>query len=63
MASPIQHTSLYQRLNEEAQRRREKAKSARPGIDRQQLLRQSRQAKNPSHIGEWLKSQGLREPT
>jgi hypothetical protein len=63
MQPPIQYTSLYQRLNEEAQRRRKKAKSARPGIDRQQLLRQSRQAKNASHIDEWLTSQRLREPT
>lgn len=49
-----QSTSLYQRLNEEAQRRRREAKSAQPGIERERHLRKARQAETASQIDEWL---------
>lgn len=58
-----QSTSLYQHLNEEAQRRRKMAKSAHPGIERERFLRKARQAENASDIDEWLSSPGLRAPT
>jgi hypothetical protein len=58
-----QSTSLYQRLNEEAQRRRKEAKNAQPGIEREQHLRKARQAETASHINEWLSSPGTRAPT
>jgi hypothetical protein len=58
-----QTTSLYQRLNEEAQRRRKDAKSVQSGIERNRHLRKARQAETASHIDEWLSSPGLRAPT
>jgi len=37
---PVKHsTSLYQRLNEEAQRRRKEARGTPPGIERERRLR------------------------
>ena len=59
---PVKHsTSLYQRLNEEAQRRRKEARGTPPGM-RERLLRKARQADNASQMTEWLSSRGLRAP-
>lgn len=60
---PVKHsTSLYQRLNEETQRRRKEAKGTPPGIERERLLRKARQADNASQMTEWLSPRGLRAP-
>jgi len=60
---PVKHsTSLYQRLNEEAQRRRKEARGTPPGIERERLLRKARQADNASQMTEWLSSRCLRAP-
>lgn len=60
---PVKYsTSLYQRLNEEAQRRRKEARGTPPGIERERLLRKARQADNASQMTEWLSSRGLRAP-
>ena len=56
---PVKHSaSLYQRLNEEAQRRRKEARGTPPGIERERLLRKARQADNASQMTEWLASRG-----
>jgi hypothetical protein len=57
-----QTQSLEERLAEEAQRLREAAKDAVPGIDREHLLRRARQCETGSHISEWLRSPGLKPP-
>jgi len=53
---------LDQRLTEEAQRLRKEAKGTPPGIDRERLIRQARQAETASHMQKWLSSPGLRPP-
>ena len=53
--------SLEERLAQEAQRLREKAKSL-PPVERQRLLRKARQAEAASHVNDWLNSP-LRPPT
>ena len=54
--------SLEGRLSEEAKRLREEAKLLPPGAVRETLLRRARQAETGSHMGEWLRSPGLRPP-
>jgi hypothetical protein len=54
-----QTLSLEERLSEEANRLREKARSLPPGADREALLRKARQAETGSHLSEWLQSPGL----
>ena len=50
-----QPVSLYQRLNEEAQRLRKGAKGSQPGIERERIIRKARQAETTSQMNEWLK--------
>lgn len=57
-----QTLSLEERLTEEAKRLREEAQRARPGIERENLLRRARQAETGSHVSEWLRSSGLQPP-
>jgi hypothetical protein len=54
--------SLEDRLTEEANRLRERAKSLPPGPQREALLGKARQAETGSHLSEWLTSSGLRTP-
>ena len=51
-----------ERLAEEAIRLREEASLLPPGAQREEILRQARQAETGSHISEWLHSPGLRPP-
>jgi hypothetical protein len=53
--------SLYQRLNDEAQRLRKEAHDTQQGIERERLIRKARQAEAASHMDAWLSS-GLRAP-
>jgi hypothetical protein len=56
-----QMVSLEERLAEEATRLREKAKSLRPGIAREQAFRKARQ--EPARtLAKWLRSPGLQPP-
>jgi hypothetical protein len=50
------------RLSEEAERLREQAKTVPPGIKRDELLRQARQADTAAQIDEWLSSRELQPP-
>lgn len=60
--SPKNAKSLYQRLNDEAQRLHNEARDTRPGIKREQLVREARQAETASHIDAWLSSSSLQRP-
>jgi hypothetical protein len=51
--------SLYQRLNDEAQRLRKEARGTQPGVERERLIRKARQAETASHIDQWLSSPSL----
>lgn len=51
--------SLYQRLNDEAQRLRKEARGTQPGVARERLIREARQAETASHIDKWLSSSEL----
>lgn len=53
--------SLYQRLNDEAQRLRKEARGTHL-VERERLIREARQAETASHIDKWLSSPGLRAP-
>jgi hypothetical protein len=53
---------LDQRLTEQAERLRKEAKGTPPGIERERLIRQARQAEAASHMQEWLSSPGLQPP-
>ena len=55
--------SLYQRLNDEAQRLRKEARGTQLGVERERLIKKARQAETASHIDQWLSSPGLRAPT
>lgn len=55
--------TLEERLAEEAQRLREAAKDTAPGIEREHLLRKARQCETGSHMGQWLRSPGLKPPS
>jgi len=59
---PQNPISLYQRLNEEAQRLRKEARGTQPGVERERLIRKARQAETASHIDKWLSSPGLQAP-
>jgi len=59
----IKHdTSLDQRLGEQAKRLRDEARGIPPGVQRDILIRQARQAETAAHMQEWLKSPGLQPP-
>jgi hypothetical protein len=59
---PQHPISLYQRLNEEAQRLCKEARGTQPGVERERLIRKARQAETASHIDKWLSSPGLQAP-
>ena len=53
---------LDQRLTEQAERLRKEAQGTPPGVIRDHLIRQARQAETASHMQEWLSSPGLQPP-
>jgi hypothetical protein len=53
---------LNQRLDEQANRLRKEAKGIPPGLEREKLIRQARQAETAAHIDKWLTSPGLQAP-
>jgi hypothetical protein len=53
---------LNQRLDEQAKRLRKEAKGTPPGLEREKLIRQARQAETAAHIDKWLTSSGLQAP-
>jgi hypothetical protein len=57
-----QSDSLEERLSKEAQRLREKAKLLRPGAVRDDTLAMARLSETTAHLGDWLRSPGLRPP-
>jgi hypothetical protein len=57
-----QQTPLEQRLEDHAKRLREQARSAPPGIKRDDLIRRARQAETAAHMSEWISCPGLRPP-
>jgi hypothetical protein len=60
----FKHTmTLEQRLVQQAERLRQEAKRARPGIERETMIRRARQAEIALHVTEWLSSPGLKAPT
>lgn len=57
------HTQTFEeRLAEEAERFRKAAAEAKPGMERELLLRRARQAETASHMSNWLRSPGLQPP-
>lgn len=60
---PPNSKSLYERLNDEAQRLHKEARGTHPGVERERLIRKARQAETASHMDAWLSSPGLRAPT
>jgi len=57
-----ENAPLNQRLTEQAERLRKEARGTSPGVKRDQLIRQARQAETASHIQEWLSPPGLEPP-
>jgi hypothetical protein len=55
-------TTLEERLAQEAQQLREKAKTL-PPAERAQALRKARQLDAASHVNDWINSPGLQPPT
>jgi hypothetical protein len=53
---------LNQRLDEQAKRLRKEAKGIPPGVEREKLIRQARQAETAAHMDKWLTSPGLQAP-
>jgi hypothetical protein len=53
---------LNQRLDEQAKRLRKEAKGTPPGVEREKLIRQARQAETAAHMDKWLTSPGLLAP-
>jgi hypothetical protein len=59
----IQHTASFaERLASEAEQFRVAAAEAKPGLERELLLKRARQAETAAHMNEWLSSPGLRSP-
>ena len=59
----IKHVkSFEERLEINAIRLREQARSMAPGRERELILRKARQIETAAHINEWLSSPGLRSP-
>lgn len=52
-----------ERLAQELEQLREQAKSMKPGVALDQVLRRIRQAEAASQMSEWLQSPGLQAPT
>jgi hypothetical protein len=57
-----QTTSIEGRLVEESKRLRKQAQGTPPGIERERLVRRSRQAETASRMTAWLTSRGLQAP-
>lgn len=53
---------LEERLCEEAERLRARARDLQPGPERDKTIRKARQAETASHMSEWLTSPGLQPP-
>ena len=53
---------LLDRLAQEAQRLKEKAKTTPHGKERDDLIRKARQTETAAHMDEWLSSPGLQAP-
>lgn len=59
----VAHTEpLDERLTEEARRLKEAAKSLKPGMRRQEIMRKARQAEMAASITLWISSPGLQPP-
>ena len=59
----VVHTSdLEDRLAQDAKRLRDRARSLKPGSEREQLLRRARQAETGAQMSEWLRSSARRAP-
>ena len=58
----VQTELLEKRLTQEAVRLRDQAKTMKPGVAREHLLRRARQAETGAHMSEWLRSPGLQSP-
>jgi hypothetical protein len=50
------------RLAEQAKRLRKEAQGTPPGVERDKLIRQARQAETAAHMQDWLSSPGLQAP-
>jgi hypothetical protein len=57
-----QTQSLKQRLLDRVRGLREEARLARPGLEREAVLRKARQTETAAHMDEWLRSPGLQPP-
>jgi hypothetical protein len=57
-----QTIALGDRLDDEAERLRQKARTVPVGKERDRLLRRARQLETASHINQWLSSPGLQTP-
>jgi len=57
-----QTETLECRLSDEAEKLRKEARGTPPGIERERLIKQARQAETASHLSEWLNSPGLHPP-
>ncbi len=57
-----QTLTLQERLSSEANRLREEAKSLRPCVQRDRLMRKVRQLDTAANIDKWLGSPGLQPP-
>ena len=59
----IKHSATFEeRLAEEAVRFRQAAEVAKPGMERELLLRRARQCETGAHMSEWLRSPELQPP-
>lgn len=59
----IKHADrLKVQMEAEAKKLREQAERLGPGLEREELLRQARQAETGSRLNEWLNSPGLQPP-
>jgi hypothetical protein len=58
-----QETPLQNRLAAFANGMREKAAKAKPGPEREDMLRRARRADTASHLDDWANSPGLQSPT
>ena len=57
-----QTQSLKQSLLDRLRGLREEARLARPGLEREALLRKARQTETAAYMDEWLRSPGLEPP-
>ncbi len=54
--------AFAERLEEEAHKIREVAKTMRPGIERDDMIKKARELEAAIHMEDWLKSPGLQPP-